>query len=39
MLLEIDRIRFNDLNYEDYLEKYVNTQTPIIVEGVFAFDS
>lgn len=39
MLLEIDRVRFNDLDYEDYLEKYVKTQTPVIVESVFAFDS
>lgn len=38
MKLTIDRISFSDLDFKDYMEKYVNTQTPVIVEGVFAFD-
>ena len=38
MKLIIDRIKYSDLNYEDYLQKYISTQTPVLVEGVFAFD-
>ncbi|MGJ8682889.1 cupin-like domain-containing protein [Paraglaciecola sp.] len=39
MKLSIDRIPFSDLNFESYFEKYITTQTPVVVEGVFAFDS
>jgi hypothetical protein len=39
MKLIIDRIKYTNLNYEDYLQHYISTQTPVLVEGVFAFDA